>query len=71
LEDLSEDDAIKIAKALGASVRDDLTPAIGVAQWKARVPAMQELLDTHLVLEPVLVRDGEPSHRSVPEGSAS
>jgi len=55
LEDLTEEDAFKIAKALGASVRENLTPAFGVAQWKDRIPAMQELLDTHLVIEPVLV----------------
>jgi len=55
LEDLTEKESIKIAKALGASVRDNLTPATGVAQWKDRVPAMQELLETYPVLDPVLV----------------
>jgi len=55
LGELTEEGAIKIAKALGASVRDNFTPAAGVSQWKDKIPAMQELLDTHLFLEPVLV----------------
>jgi len=38
---LTQDDSVKIAKLLGASVRENLTPAAGVAQWKDRVPAMQ------------------------------